>query len=150
MALATVRNSYLKLNTSHVLMADWREIAEKLRYTQARGKIASMGKAICKQLKIFTEQAKIVPNNIHIVAHSLGAHIATHVGRCFEGKIARYTKLLPNLNSIVFKYFKLLSFLLSVPLALITSLQTDSFRSRRPTFHSILHRCSEQKRLSIC
>lgn len=87
-ALETVRNAYLRLNTSHVLMADWREIAS-MRYLTAREMIASVGKAICKQLKTFAERAQIAADKIHIVGHSLGAHIATHVGRCFNRQLAR-------------------------------------------------------------
>lgn len=87
-ALETVRNSYLKLNSSHLLMADWRDVAN-MRYFVARDMIASVGKRICDLLRVFAHQAKIGPNRIHIVGHSLGAHIATHVGRCFSGKIAR-------------------------------------------------------------
>lgn len=69
-------------------MADWRDIAN-MRYFTAREMIASVGKRICELLDIFVKQAKIGPERIHIVAHSLGSHIATHVGRCFEGKIER-------------------------------------------------------------
>lgn len=87
-AMETVRNSYLKLNTSHLLMADWRDIAS-MRYIIARNMIASVGERICKLLKIFVERAKIDPEWIHIVGHSLGAHVATHVGRCFKGEIGR-------------------------------------------------------------
>lgn len=87
-ALETVRNSYLKLNSSHLLMVDWRDIAS-MRYFVARDMIASVGKRICDLLKVFAQQAKIGPKRIHIVGHSLGAHVATHVGRCFNGEIAR-------------------------------------------------------------
>lgn len=88
-ALETVRNSYLKLNASYLLMADWRVVAS-MRYFVARQKIASVGKRICKLLKVFVGQAKLGPEAIHIIGHSLGAHIATHVGRCFKGEIARF------------------------------------------------------------
>lgn len=87
-ALETVRNSYLKLNSSHLLMADWRDIAN-MRYFIARDMISFVGNRICELLKIFVEQAKVGPERIHLVGHSLGAHIGTHVGRCFKSQIAR-------------------------------------------------------------
>jgi pimeloyl-ACP methyl ester carboxylesterase len=87
-ALETVRNAYLKLNSSHLLMADWRDIAN-MRYSFARGMIASVGKRLCGLLKIFAEEAQIGPERIHIVGHSLGAHIGTHVGRCYKSEISR-------------------------------------------------------------
>lgn len=88
-ALVTVRNAYLKQNSSHLLMADWRDIAN-MRYGIARGLIAPVGRRLCKLLKRFAQQAEIGPESIHIVGHSLGSHIATHIGRCFDGEIARY------------------------------------------------------------
>lgn len=87
-ALETVRNSYLKLNSSHLLMADWRDIAN-MRYSIARNMISSIGKRICELLKVFVEQANVETERIHIVGHSLGAHIGTHVGRCFNSEIGR-------------------------------------------------------------
>lgn len=87
-ALETVRNSYLKLNSSHLLMADWRDVAN-MRYFVARAMIAPVGKRICELLEGFVKQARISPERIHVVGHSLGSHIATHVGRCFKGEIGR-------------------------------------------------------------
>lgn len=87
-AMETVRNSYLKLNTSHLLMADWREIAG-MRYLIARNLIALVGEQISKLLELFAEKAEIDPKRIHIVGHSLGAHVATHIGRSFKGEIGR-------------------------------------------------------------
>lgn len=100
-ALETVRNSYLKLNSSHLLMADWRDIAN-MRYVIARELISLVGLRICELLKVFVDQARIGPESIHIVAHSLGAHISTHVGRCFNGEIARYER-----NSMALKFIKM-------------------------------------------
>lgn len=69
-------------------MADWRDIAG-MRYFVARELIASVGKRICEMLENFVEQAKIDLGRVHVVGHSLGAHIGTHVGRCFKGEIGR-------------------------------------------------------------
>lgn len=69
-------------------MVDWREIAN-MRYLVAREMIAPVGKRICELLDIFVKQANVGPDRIHIIGHSLGSHIATHVGRCFKGEIAR-------------------------------------------------------------
>lgn len=70
-------------------MADWRDIAG-MRYIVARKLIALVGNRICKLLEIFVEKAKVSPEGIHIVGHSLGVHIGTHVGRCFNREIARW------------------------------------------------------------
>jgi pimeloyl-ACP methyl ester carboxylesterase len=87
-SIQPVRNAYLKRNVSHVLAVDWKEIAD-LPYIVARDLIALVGGKVCKQLKEFTATTKISVDRLHIVGHSLGCHIATHVGRCFNGQIGR-------------------------------------------------------------
>jgi alpha-beta hydrolase superfamily lysophospholipase len=88
-SMQTVRNAYLKRGVSHVMAVDWREIAE-LPYIVARNLIAVVGGRICSQLRHFADGSNVTAANMHIVAHSLGCHIATHVGRCFGGKIDRF------------------------------------------------------------
>lgn len=87
-AMEPVRNAYLRINSSHVLMADWRDIAG-LRYFIARDKIAQVGKRICQLLRTFMKQSNVTSNQIHVIGHSLGAHVATHVGRCIKGESER-------------------------------------------------------------
>lgn len=89
-SMLPVRNAYLKRNESHVMAIDWREIAE-LPYIVARDLIAKVGREICMKLRKFFSQfaTTIDVNRVHIVGHSLGCHIATHVGRCFNGEIGR-------------------------------------------------------------
>lgn len=82
-AMEPVRNAYVRKNSSHVLMADWREVAA-LRYFIARDKIGQVGKGICQLLKTFMKQTNVTSNQIHVIGHSLGAHVGTHVGRCFK------------------------------------------------------------------
>jgi pimeloyl-ACP methyl ester carboxylesterase len=88
-SIQSVRNAYLKRNVSHVLAADWSGIAA-LPYIVARDLIAVVGGRICSQLKSITESFNATAASIHVVGHSLGCHIATHVGRCFNGGIGRY------------------------------------------------------------
>lgn len=82
-ALEPVRNAYIRNNSSHVLMADWRDVAA-LRYFIARDKISQVGKGICQLLKTFMTLVNVTSNQIHVIGHSLGAHVGTHVGRCYK------------------------------------------------------------------
>jgi hypothetical protein len=86
-----VRNAYIRFKSSHVLMADWSDVAA-LRYFIARDMIAPVGKKICHLLTFFAKHTNITADKIHIIGHSLGAHVSTHVGRCFKGEIGRYSE----------------------------------------------------------
>lgn len=83
-AMVPVKNAYLRMNSSHVLMADWRDVAA-LRYFIARDRISQVGKRICQLLKTFMAQSNTTSDQIHVIGHSLGAHVGTHVGRSFKG-----------------------------------------------------------------
>jgi hypothetical protein len=87
-AMEPVRNAYIRFKSSHVLMADWSDVAA-LRYFIARDMIAPVGKRICHLLTFFAKHTNITADKIHIIGHSLGAHVSTHVGRCFKGEIGR-------------------------------------------------------------
>lgn len=105
-SIQSVRNAYLKRNVSHVMSVDWSEIAS-LPYIVARDLIAIVGGKICVKLKTFMESWNVSAASIHIVGHSLGCHIATHVGRCFNGEIGRY-------EIGKFDFFKLKNFLTAI------------------------------------
>lgn len=83
-----VLHAYLKANNSHVLAVDWRDASE-LPYVIARHIITSIAGKICGKLRYFVKETRIDVGNLHLIGHSLGCHIATHVGRCFDGEIGR-------------------------------------------------------------
>lgn len=70
-AMQPVRNAYLRLNVSHVVAVDWRDIAD-MPYIIARDLIAVIGKKICEIFKGLVTQFKINPARVHIIGHSLG------------------------------------------------------------------------------
>lgn len=70
-SMQPVRNAYLRLNVSHVVSVDWREIAG-MPYIVARDLIGVIGKRICEIFKGFISAVKVSPEKVHIVGHSLG------------------------------------------------------------------------------
>lgn len=88
MAMQPVKIAYLRKNSTNVLVIDWKDIAV-LRYIVARSLIVAIAEQIYQKLFRLMVETKIKPDQIHIIGHSLGAHISGQIGRCFHGEIGR-------------------------------------------------------------
>lgn len=93
-SMQPIRNAYLIKGTDNLLIADWRNVA-KLFYNIPRNSVGPVGRIIGKQLKSFMIKMNIDPLNVHVIGHSLGAHIAGNVGKYLDGKLGRITALDP-------------------------------------------------------
>nr|XP_029721905.1 pancreatic lipase-related protein 2-like isoform X1 [Aedes albopictus] len=93
-ALTPVQNAYQMLNKYNILAADWENISSK-PYSTARELTRALGYRIGSILSAFMTGQNITAEQVHVVGHSLGAHIAGNVGKYFRGKLSRITALDP-------------------------------------------------------
>ncbi|XP_058835755.1 lipase member H-like [Topomyia yanbarensis] len=93
-AMVPVRNAYLVQNRHNLLVADWANVSG-LAYRYAREMVRPVGYRIGAILGEFIHRKGITYDQMHVVGHSLGAHIAGNVGKYFGGKLARVTALDP-------------------------------------------------------
>ncbi|KXJ82532.1 hypothetical protein RP20_CCG013299 [Aedes albopictus] len=93
-ALTPVQNAYAMLNKYNILAADWENISSK-PYSTARELTRALGYRIGSILSAFMTGQNITAEQVHVVGHSLGAHIAGNVGKYFRGKLSRITALDP-------------------------------------------------------
>ncbi|XP_058462346.1 pancreatic triacylglycerol lipase-like [Malaya genurostris] len=94
MATIPVRNAYLVQNRHNLLVADWSSIAG-MAYSTARELVRPIGYRIGVILDEFMHRMSINYDQLHVVGHSLGAHVAGNVGKYFGGRLARITALDP-------------------------------------------------------
>lgn len=87
MAMEPVRDAYLKTNRS-VFIVDWQALAY-LPYGVTRPLVTRIGERIGSILRPVLESLNISPQDVHLVGHSLGAHISGIIGRKFNGEIGR-------------------------------------------------------------
>ncbi|XP_076181199.1 phospholipase A1 [Ptiloglossa arizonensis] len=87
--------AYLENRDVNVLLVDWSKIAIDLNYIYVASQVPTIGKAIAKCLEKLSE--KINLNTLHIIGHSLGAHIAGFIGRFLSVHLERITGLDPAL-----------------------------------------------------
>lgn len=93
-------NTWLELEDFNIIMVTWKS-ANQGAYEQAVSNVPLVARQIIILLHYLTQLNNIElsePNfmsNIHIVGHSLGAHIGAMIGRDFQGQIGRLSGLDP-------------------------------------------------------
>lgn len=76
----------------NVITADWSRVASNLLYPMPAYLTYRVGSVIAELLENFVNLASINPSDIHVLGHSLGAHVSGACGDAFSlGKIGRIT-----------------------------------------------------------
>ncbi|KZC03801.1 Venom phospholipase A1 [Dufourea novaeangliae] len=87
--------AYLDKGDVNVILVDWGEVAIDINYLYVASQVTVIGKAVAESLKKLVEVIDL--NTLHVVGHSLGAHIAGHIGRFVSVTLSRITGLDPAL-----------------------------------------------------
>ncbi|XP_017842052.1 lipase member H-A isoform X2 [Drosophila busckii] len=95
-SIMPLRNAYEAQGYEHILVADWSPAAN-LDYASSRRAIWKVSQVLAKQLQQFLGKHNVPLHAVHVIGHSLGAHIAGCIGRYFNGSLARVTGLDPAL-----------------------------------------------------
>jgi pimeloyl-ACP methyl ester carboxylesterase len=93
-AMEPIKHAYLSKGQKNLLVVDWSKAAALL-YPDARNQVYKVGMYVGEILKNFFEAKNVTLDNVHVIGHSLGAHVAGNVGKYFKGKIGRITALDP-------------------------------------------------------
>uniref|UniRef100_A0A182PBB4 Lipase domain-containing protein n=1 Tax=Anopheles epiroticus TaxID=199890 RepID=A0A182PBB4_9DIPT len=93
-SILPIRTAYLVQDAHNLLVADWSPAAVLL-YPTARALVLPVGNRLGDILGRFMKRVGIDPGQVHVIGHSLGAHIAGNLGRSLDGKVRRVTALDP-------------------------------------------------------
>lgn len=74
-----MKNSLLKQGDYNVILVDWGG-GSSLPYTQATANTRVVGALLAKLVKFLQAHGSAKPEDVHIIGHSLGAHIAGYAG----------------------------------------------------------------------
>lgn len=84
--------AYISTGGYNVITVDWNRVASNFMYPLPAYLTARVGSVIAKMLENFVNLAVIDPADIHVIGHSLGAHVSGACGAAFSlGKIGRIT-----------------------------------------------------------
>lgn len=88
-------NSYLKVGEYNVICVDWKQYSTDLSYAVARARAKHIARDIAKVLTRITYDLTIGVETMHLIGHSMGAHIVGFVGKNLVDRIPRITGLDP-------------------------------------------------------
>ncbi|XP_076231290.1 lipase member H [Calliopsis andreniformis] len=88
-----VPRAYLNRGDVNVILVDWGEIAININYIYVSSQVPAIGKALAESLEKLSKVINL--NTVHVIGHSLGAHIAGHMGRHMNVTLSRITGLDP-------------------------------------------------------
>lgn len=98
-----MKENFLRKQDMNVLVVDWSKLSYGFNYLRAAGYVPELGAEVGRFIGRMVEMGA-TPQHIHLIGHSLGAHVAGSAGSMFKGSIARITGLDPALPS--FDHFK--------------------------------------------
>ncbi|XP_017070913.1 lipase member H-A isoform X2 [Drosophila eugracilis] len=118
-SIMPLRNAYTAQGYDNVLVADWGPVAN-LDYPTSRLAVKKVARVLSKLLEDFLQRHGVSLDGVHVIGHSLGAHIAGLIGRYFNGTLGRVTGLDP-------------------ALPLFSSRSDDSLHSNAAQFVDVIH-----------
>ncbi|CAI6348190.1 unnamed protein product [Macrosiphum euphorbiae] len=92
----SIKTAYVDAGGFNIITADWNRVASNILYPMPAYLTVQVGSIIAKMLENVVNLAVIDPSDIHVIGHSLGAHVSGACGAAFSlGKIGRITGLDP-------------------------------------------------------
>lgn len=92
--LTDMKNALLDKEDLNVICVDWETGADKIDYNQAAANTRVVGALVAQLIKALKETAGSKAADMHLIGHSLGAHIAGYAGEMVPG-MGRITGLDP-------------------------------------------------------
>lgn len=91
-----LRNALVdRIEPRNVICVDWSTGASSMWYPNSRDNTRVVGKIIGKMIEQLVNNTGARLEDMHIIGHSLGAHIAGYAGEALKGKVGRVTGLDP-------------------------------------------------------
>lgn len=90
-AVASIKNAYLKTKDCNVITVDWSNTASSIFYHWVANQTERIGTEVAIFLNGLSERYKITGKQIHLIGHSLGAHIMGIAAHQSSLKIDRIT-----------------------------------------------------------
>lgn len=79
--------AFLDRGNVNIILIDWSEIATNINYIKVSNLVPSVGKAVAIALQKLSDTIDL--SKVHVIGHSLGAHVVSATGRSLNGTLNR-------------------------------------------------------------
>ncbi|XP_017848914.1 pancreatic lipase-related protein 2 [Drosophila busckii] len=94
-SIQSIRGAYLMRGQVNVFAINWRDQADNIYYLTPARYTVQVGRAVAKLIDLLVEEKDADPKRIHLIGHSLGAHIMGYAGSYTKYRVSRITGLDP-------------------------------------------------------
>lgn len=81
--------AYLDERDVNLIAVDWGDVAIDINYVFVSSQVTVIGKAVAEFLEKLSRVIDL--NTLHVIGHSLGAHVAGQIGRSMNVTLTRIT-----------------------------------------------------------
>lgn len=74
-----------------MISVNWAAGSITAEYYIVNGRVPEVGEEVSKLLLFLQKATGLTPDLVHIIGHSLGAHVAGYTGKKLNGTVARIT-----------------------------------------------------------
>lgn len=85
------RIEYYSAKFLFLLAINWRDQADNIYYLRPARYTIQVGRAVAKLIDLLVEELHADPLRIHLIGHSLGAHIMGYAGSYSRHRVGRIT-----------------------------------------------------------
>ncbi|XP_028895241.2 pancreatic triacylglycerol lipase-like [Zeugodacus cucurbitae] len=94
-SIQAIRNAYTDRGNVNVFAINWSDQADNIYYLEPARYTVQVGRAVAKLIDLLVEDKGAEPKDIHLIGHSLGAHIMGYAGSYTKYRVGRITGLDP-------------------------------------------------------
>ncbi|XP_039961100.1 pancreatic triacylglycerol lipase-like [Bactrocera neohumeralis] len=94
-SIQSIREAYTKRGKLNVFAINWRDQADSIYYLKPARYAIHVGRAVSRLIDSLVEERQADPQRIHLIGHSLGAHIMGYAGSYARHRVGRITGLDP-------------------------------------------------------
>lgn len=91
-SIEPIKKAYLSAGNVNLMIVDWSQASYQM-YEVSRKLTSQVALRIAQILNGFLQANNIDSGLVHVIGHSLGAHIAGNVGRSMKSRVGRYVML---------------------------------------------------------
>ncbi|XP_017116518.1 inactive pancreatic lipase-related protein 1 isoform X2 [Drosophila elegans] len=94
-SIQSIRGAYIERGQVNVFAINWKDQADNIYYLTPARYTVQVGRAVAKLIDLLVEEKDADPQRIHLIGHSLGAHIMGYAGSYTKYRVNRITGLDP-------------------------------------------------------